>query len=236
MITFAVCDDEAFMLDYMTVQISTYMKERNIAFRTDRFLSSQALLESNRSFDIIFLDIRMEEPGGMETARLLRARGCRSLLVFITVLKETVFDSFEVQAFDYLVKPLNDMRLYRTLDRAIHSINESAAHDLLVQKGNSCQIIPFSRIRYCEVLGRKVYIHQTDHIVFDYYEKMDQLEKRLDSRFFRCHRSYLVNLDHVCGYDGGMIHLSEGGELPVSRLRGQEFMKALLLHMKERRH
>lgn len=54
----------------------------------------------------------------------------------------------------------------------------------MVQKGNLCQAIPFTQIIYCEVLGRKVYIHQKDGMVMDYYDKLEDLEKRLDSRFF----------------------------------------------------
>lgn len=236
MITFAICDDEPFMLDNIASQISEYMTKKKLLFRTDCFSCGRELLKSNSSFDIIFLDIQMDEPDGMETARILRAQGCRSLLIFITVLREPVFDSFEVQAYDYLVKPLDKLRLCRTLDRAITSLNESSGQNLIIQTGNSCQVIPFSQIIYCEVLGRKIYIHRTDGRTLDHYDKMDHLENHMDSRFFRCHRSYLVNLDHVRKFDAGMIHLSDGSEIPVSRLRGQEFMKTLLLHMKDRRN
>lgn len=236
MITFAVCDDEPFMLDNITAQISEYMTEKKLPFLADRFSCGRELLKSDRSFDVIFLDIQMDEPDGMETARMLRARGCRSLLIFITVLTEPVFDSFEVQAYDYLVKPLDNLRLCRALDRAITTLNETAGQNLIIQTGNSCQVIPFSQITYCEVLGRKIYIHRSDGETLDYHEKMNHLENYVDTRFFRCHRSYLVNLDHVRKFDAGMIHLSDGSEIPVSRLRGQEFMKTLLLHMKERRH
>lgn len=236
MIIFAICDDEPFMLDNITAQISEYMTEKKLPFRVDRFSCGRELLKSDSSFDIIFLDIRMEKPDGMDTARMLRAQGCRSLLIFITVLTEPVFDSFEVQAYDYLVKPLDNLRLFRTLDRAIASLNEMSGQNLIIQTGNSCRVIPFSQIIYCEVLGRKIYIHQTNGKTLDYYDKMDHLENHMDSRFFRCHRSYLVNLDHVRKFDAGMIHLSDGSEIPVSRLRGQEFMKTLLLHMKERRN
>ena len=68
---------------------------------------------------MIFLDIQMEHPDGMETARLLRRWGVHSLLIFVTVLRECVFDSFQVEAFDYLLKPLDSARFCQTMDRVL---------------------------------------------------------------------------------------------------------------------
>lgn len=235
MIKVAICDDEPFMRNNMAARLTEYMQEKNIPLQINCFSSSKELLESSSIFDILFLDIQMDAPDGMEAARILRSRGCRSLLIFITVLKEPVFDSFEVQAFDYLVKPLDDKHFWHTLDRAVGHLKSSAWQNLVIQKGNICQIIPFSQIEYCEVIGRKLYIHRENLDTVDYYDRMENLEKLVDKRFFRCHRSYLVNLDYVRKFYSGRILLSDGNEIPVSRLRGQELMQALLLHMKERR-
>ncbi|MCI8645607.1 MAG: LytTR family transcriptional regulator, partial [Firmicutes bacterium] len=66
-------------------------------------------------------------------------------------------------------------------------------------------------------------------------DKLDGLQQRVDGRFFRCHRSFLVNLDYVRSCEGGLVRLEGGSEIPLSRLREQEFREALLAHMKERR-
>lgn len=232
---FAVCDDEPFMLDDTAARISAFMEERRIPFHVSRFKASQELLESAVGFDSLFLDIQMKTPNGMETARMLREQGYCGLLIFITVLKEHVFDSFEVQAFDYLVKPLDESRFRRTMERVLSALERERGQNLIVQKGNISQVIPFSKIEYCEVLGRKIYLHQSGGETFDYYDKLETLETRLDRRFFRCHRSYLVNLDYVRGCRAGLVTLSDGNEVPVSRLRERELTQALLAHMKERR-
>ena len=104
----------------------------------------------------------------------------------------------------------------------------------MIRRGTSCEIVPLAQIMYCEVQGRKVYIHQSDGTVIDYYDRMDGLEKRLDGRFFRCHRSYLVNLEYVRGCSAGEVRLSQGGGIPVSRLRERDLTQALLRYMKER--
>lgn len=235
MIRFAVCDDEKFMLDDILARLSLYMEKRKLSYKAYRFANGAELLESNLEFDVIFLDIQMEVPDGMETARRLRENGCKSLIIFITVLKECVFDSFEVEAYDYLVKPVTQERFFRTMDRAALALKKRRERNLVVKSNHSCQVIPASDIVYCEVLGRKVYLHQKNGEVVSWYERIGVLEDDMDGRFFRCHRSYLVNLDYVRGCRSGRVLLAEGGEIPVSRLREQELAQALLAHMKERR-
>ncbi|MCI8869153.1 MAG: response regulator transcription factor [Lawsonibacter sp.] len=233
-IKFAVCDDEPLMVQELSEQLSGYMEEnRPGQYSVSRFSSGRALLESG-GFDVIFLDIQMEAPDGMETARLLRRRGERGLLIFVTVLKERVFDAFEVEACDYLVKPLDRVRFRQTMDRTLKRLEERTAKTLVVQQGGACEVIALSEIVYCEVLGRKIYLHKSDGAVIDYYGRLEDLERRLDRRFFKCHRSYLVNLDCVRGCRDGQAVLSQGGAVPVSRLRERDLIQALLRCMKER--
>lgn len=234
MIKFAICDDEPQMAREIADQLAGYMKETDCDYSVDCFSSGHALLKSSDEFDVIFLDIQMERPDGMETAALLRRRESRSLLIFVTVLKDRVFDVFPLEAFDYLLKPLDRDRFKRTMDRALRWLERDAAKNLVIQRGSGCQVVPLSDILYCEVLGRKIFIHKKDGIVLDYYDRLEDLEQRVDSRFFKCHRSYLVNLDHVGGCQDGQVLLSQGERIPVSRLRERELTQALLRHMKER--
>ena len=210
------------------------MKETAGGYSVECFSSGYALLKSSEEFDVIFLDIQMERPDGMETARLLRQRDNHSLLVFVTVLKECVFDAFQVEAYDYLLKPLDSARFRQTMDRALGWLERDAAKNLVIQRGSGCQVVLLSDLMYCEVLGRKIYLHKNDGRVVDYYDRLEELEQRVDSRFFKCHRSYLVNLDYVSGCQGGQVLLQRGERLPVSRLRERELTQALLRHMKER--
>lgn len=235
MLRFAVCDDEPHMLDRLSGQITACLEELGCRdFCLARFPSGKALLEAEEDFDLVFLDIQMDPPDGLETARALRRRGDGRLVVFLTVLRERVFDAFEVRAFDYLVKPPDPARLRRTLERALRDIEGRRARTLLVQRGTAREVVPLDEIAYCEVMGRKIYLHREDGGVLDYYDKLADLERRLGSGFFRCHRSYLVNLDHVRGCGGGQVRLSGGETVPVSRLREGDLTQALLRRMRER--
>lgn len=235
MIKFAVCDDEPTMVEALCAEIHTWMKKSGETdYDISCFSGGRALLESPCEFDIVFLDIQMEHPNGMETAKMLRRRSRDTVLIFVTVLKEYVFDAFEVTAYDYLLKPLNRERFQRMMSRVVTNLKQTSP-TLVVQKGTSCAVIPLAQIVYCEVQGRKIYIHQENGMVTDYYDKLEEFERRLDGRFFKCHRSYLVNLDKVRGCHAGQAALSDGSEVPVSRLRERQLTEALLRHMKETR-
>ncbi len=235
MIKFAICDDEPHMLRELTAHLMDHLRDNQTeTYSIDHFSSGRALLESGGGFDLIFLDIQMKHPNGMETARILRERGDRSLLIFVTVLKECVFDAFEVEAYDYLLKPIDREHFRRTLDRACKRLMQRGANDLVIQRGTACEVVPLADIVYCEVLGRKLYIHKADGTVVDYYNRLEDLERQVDARFFKCHRSYLVNLDYVRGRQAGQVLLAQGEVIPASRLRERELTQALLRHMKDR--
>ena len=119
------------------------------------------------------------------------------------------------------------------MDKIIKSLQQRETKSIVVQRGTSCNVILLVEIVYFEVQGRKIYIHQSNGKITDYYDKLDDLEQRMDGRFFRCHRSYLINMEYVRGCNAGQVMLSQGDEIPVSRLRERDLTQALLRYMKE---
>ena len=232
MIRIAICDDEKHMADHIKSMVSDFFQKKNREISLRMFSSGEELLSCNGQIDILFLDIQMKEMDGMETARKLRADQFRGFLVFITVLKEMVFQSFEVQAYDYLVKPVDKKQFEKTMERLYASMQNASEDSLLVQKGYEGRIIPKDEIVFCEIIDRKIYLNLASGEVVDYYERIENLETKLNNRFYRCHRSYLINLKHLKGYKNGTACMDNGKEIPVSRLRSKEFSGVVLQYMK----
>ena len=113
LIRIAICDDEKHMSDHIRAMASDFFRKKNREIQLRTFSSGEELLSYDGQIDILFLDIQMKGMDGIETARKLRASKFRGFLIFITVLKEMVFQSFEVQAYDYLVKPVEENSLKR---------------------------------------------------------------------------------------------------------------------------
>ena len=232
MIRIAICDDEKHMSDHIRAMASDFFRKKNREIQLRTFLSGEELLNYDGQIDILFLDIQMNGMDGLETARKLRAGKFRGFLIFITVLKEMVFQSFEVQAYDYLVKPVDEKQFRKTMERLYVSMQNTSEDSLLVQQGYERRIVPKDEIVFCEVIDRKIYLNLASGEVVDYYERIENLETKLGSHFFRCHRSYLINLKHLKGYKNGTACMDNGKEVPVSRLRSKEFSSVVLQYMK----
>ncbi len=233
MLSVAVCDDEKYISEKIEKMARDFFRKKNIDISVAQYSSGEELLESGKRPDITFLDIGMQGMDGIETAGRLREQGYKGFLVFITVLKEMVFRSFEVQPFDYLVKPVQEECFNKTMERLFLSMQDKEKGHLLVRKGYESDIIPFQDIICCEIIDRKVYLYLNSGEVIDYYDRIENLEKKLDGRFFRCHRSYLINLNHLKSYRNNTAYMADGKEIPVSRLRGREFSNVILQYMRE---
>lgn len=233
MIRIAICDDEKNMSDKIRAMVIEFFRRKNMEIAISQFSSGEELLKFDKTIDVLFLDIQMRGMDGMETARKLRDREFKGYLIFITILKEMVFRSFEVQTYDYLVKPIEEKSFDKTMERLLASLRSANEASLLVQKGYESSIISYDDIVYCEIIDRKVYLHLVSCEVVDFYERIENLKKKLDSRFFRCHRSFLINLKYLKSYKNGTAYMEGGKEIPVSRLRSKEFSDVILQYMKE---
>lgn len=132
----------------------------------------------------------------MDVARILRSRNYKGYFIFVTVMEELVFDSFEVQAFDYFVKPVNHERFHKTMERLLSVMQNSSETNLFIQRGNEWSIVPFDDIMYCEIINRKIYLHLERQEVIDFYEKIENMEKIRQS-FFQVSQK-LYNQFKVC--------------------------------------
>ena len=133
----------------------------------------------------------------------------------------------------YLLKPIGKKQFAKTMERLFDSMKDVSEEKLLVQKGYERSIISFDEIVYAEVIDRKVYLHLASSEVVDFYDRIENLEDRLDGRFFRCHRSFLINLKYLKSYKNGAAFMENGKEIPVSRLRSKELSAVVLQYMKE---
>lgn len=233
MIHIAICDDEPHMSDALREMAAEFFRGKNRDIMISQFTSGEQLLRSQTNIDILFLDIQMEGVNGMETARRLRRRKFKGFLIFTTVLKEMVFESFEVQAFDYLVKPIGEKQFAKTMERLLASMLDAGGTSLLIQRGYESIIIPSGDIVFCEVIDRKVYVHLVSSEIIDFYDRIDHLETKLDDSFFRCHRSFLIHLKYLKSYKNGTAYMENGKQIPVSRLRSKEFSSVILRYMKQ---
>ena len=224
----AICDDEREIRNMLGEKLKRMYPDSGVSF----YESGDELLLSDSQPDILLLDIRMEGKNGMETAKELRGKNKKMIVIFITALEEYVFQAFDVGAFHYLVKPFDDKKFEEIIKKAVEELknmeesknikNESL---IITSKGKHISVNP-ADIIYAEVFNRKVILHTINTDV-EYYGKMKELEERAGEDFYRPHRSYLVNFNYIIRYDADTIYLKKGQAL-MSKQNYKEFKKSYL--------
>jgi DNA-binding LytR/AlgR family response regulator len=232
MLSIAVCDDEVRECCCLSRQLQKILEEFQIPCIIHSFGSGKELLRAKENFDIIFLDIIMGGVDGLETARLLREREYDHLLVFVSSSREYVFDSYEAEPFWYLLKPVEEQKLRGILKRIVLRTQMHPKEYILVSKDRQRKKLFLKDIYYFEIRGRVMDIHSSQGTIA-YYERMGQLEKELREKdFFRCHKSYLVNLAYVSAYNRQELILDSGEKLIIAKRRYEEFCREILRYMR----
>lgn len=233
MLLIAVCDDIPIECADIAKQIETILKQSNTNFIIKKFFGGLELIQSRESFDIIFLDIKMPNINGMELAKQIRKQGRQSLIIFITSASEYVFDAFDVEAFQYLLKPIQTDKLKNVLEKATKKMQLDANIDFLMISANrQIQKVFLKDILYIESIGRIAKIH-CNNGTLETYEQIGILEDKLsDKFFFRCHKCFLVNLNFVDAFNKTEVRLENGEKIMLAKRRYEDFQKAILSYMK----
>lgn len=233
MLLIAVCDDIPIECADIAKQIETILKQSNTDFMIKKFFGGLELIQSRESFDIIFLDIKMPNINGMELAKKIRKQGWQSLIIFITSASEYVFDAFDVEAFQYLLKPIQNDKLKNVLEKATKKMQIDANIDFLMISANrQIQKVFLKDILYIESIGRIAKIH-CNNGTLETYEQIGILEDKLsDKFFFRCHKCFLVNLNFVDAFNKTEVRLENGEKIMLAKRRYEDFQKAILSYMK----
>lgn len=232
MLSIAVCDDALFECASLAAKIRTFLEEMKIPCRIQHFYSGKALLPCVDQFDLIFLDILMDGMDGMETAKRCRELSFEKLLVFLSSSRKYVFEAYDVEAFHYLVKPVEEEKLKMILRRAAEREQKASQEYLVVSRERQQRKFFLDRILYFEIMGRQVDIHE-EKGTFTYYEKIGVLERALQGKgFFRCHKSYIIHLKHVESYNHQEAILDNGERIPIAKRRYEDFCQRILSYMR----
>ena len=178
--------------------------------------------------DLLFLETGVKERNGAKTARKLREMGINIPIIFLAKDKEHIFDAFDVEAFQYLTEPFGEESfryVYRKAKKAVQK--EQSLRTLLFNTRKMTYSLKPKQILYVENDGKKVNLYLEKQKIA-LYATMQEMEDKLGSSFYRCHRGYLVNMEHIDGYNGDCIQTDNGDCVYLAREKYGEFVKTYL--------
>jgi len=226
MMRIAICDDNQIDRDIIKDFLHTYLTEKSIPNTMTEYENGMNLIcdiEEGYYYDLVFLDIFMDHILGMDIARRLRSVGYTGKIIFLTSTAEFAVDSYEVEASGYLLKPHDYEKLRSLLDRLIDRTNIG---QFQVSVRNTIYSIPFGEIVYVESRNNVCILHRSDGREYTIYKKLSEVGSQLnDSRFLRCHQSYLVNMSYIAKADK-QFELTTGDVVLIRQRNQKEIRRA----------
>ncbi len=226
MLKIAIVEDEWECAERLSRCLEDYSQEYGVQFNVTRFKNGLDFIEDYRPvYDIVFMDIDMPHKNGLATARELRQADPSVVLIFVTFLAKYAIRGYEVDAMDYLIKPVNYNAIKITLDRAIRRCARKEKVEAILPSSEGSIRIELACLDYVQIDDHDITYH-TSRGVFRAYGTMRAIEKLLPAKqFSKCNRSVLVNLRNVTRISGNLVYVGKDA-LEISRTRKQEFMEA----------
>ena len=204
--------------------LDKYSMQRHVDLDYYDYTSGRDLLASNIKHDIIFMDYQMDGLDGLETSDQLRKKNIDIPIVFLTSYPHVVFDAFKVNAFRFLVKPIDMEKLTDTMDSFLHDLDDS--NYILVKTDETNKRINIKDIVYVEASGKYCYIRDNEDSVL-YKGTLAEIEEKLpQDMFFRSHRTYLVGFRHITSHTSTSILFDNNERALISKMKLTAFKKA----------
>ena len=227
----AICEDDAFMAETLKEYVKEFLDSKELLHTIEWFETASKFYASTEAYDLIFLDYELPDSNGMEIAKNLRKINNKSTIIFTTSFSEYVFQSFEVNTFRYLVKPVTKEDVETTMTALINNFEQFAKVDIPTENGETV-FASLPEIMYIESNGRytTVRLNSTSYVST---KALTTFQAEINSfKFYRTHRTFLVNMKFIAEIHGSTIILTNGEKVSISRRNLTTFNRAYFNFLK----
>lgn len=229
MLKIAIIDDEISYINRLKSFIKQFQKEKDLKMEISEFLNGLMLIADYKPvYDIVFLDIEMPHMNGMEVAEYIRKSDPHAIIIFVTNMPQYAVQGYEVNAFDYMIKPMNYISFSNKLQKAIKSLKTKEETSIIISRKDGDRHIKAGEIIYIEIRDHWLFIHTKDNIFKMLGTLKEMAEELQDYNFIFCHRCYLINLKYVTRMSSEFVILDNKIELKISRGKKKEVQSAFI--------
>ena len=233
MLKIAICDDEKYYRDRIENLLKAYLQEHNLNAELVLFQSGESFISQQENlvkYDIVFLDINMNEMDGIETAMRIRRFYSSTYIIFVTAFIDYALEGYKVNAVRYIMKNTLEISVRESMDAVLEKMRHlQVGFDFLQGRQN----IYIDNLLYVESKKHKAVFYYMDVSITQYeiYDKLDHIEQQLAAYgFLRIHKSFLVNMKHIRKISNYAVLMDWGETLPVPRLRFQAVREAFVAY------
>lgn len=231
MVKVAIVDDERKEREILETHFKNLAKELHEDILTETYEAGESLIDVyDYSYDLICLDIDMQGLNGIEVAKKIRKKDEKVLIMFITNMAQMAIRGYEVQAWDFILKPINYYSFVMKMRNALEMIRTRKSRHIVLSTPTGFQKISSDDIYYIEVSGHYLFFHTVNGI-FKQKASLKGVEEKLSGLSFkRCNNCYLINLKHVDCVSKEDLQIA-GNWLKISRPKRKQFLQALTNYM-----
>lgn len=232
----AICDDDPMIIKELQKDLEQYFRKHHLSCPPiSQFTSGEALLNNKEEKDIVFLDVEMPGLNGIYVGNTLRERYPNILIFIVTSFMEYLDDAMRFHVFRYLSKPIDRQRLFRNLDDALAQYHASSKKIAFETKDGFRTLMP-SSIVMIEAISKKSVLYTTSKTYHTVHPMQYWLETLPQAQFFRTHRSFIVNMEHVSDFDHSLVYM----DVPetnayLTQRKYHDFKEAYLLFLESMR-
>ncbi|CEH34827.1 LytR/AlgR family response regulator transcription factor [Romboutsia lituseburensis] len=233
MLKIAICEDEIEQQKILKQYLEQILNQISNKYEILFFNSGEALFKNYpQNIDIFLLDIHMDELNGMEVAKRIRQIDKKEVeIIFTTSLIEYIQEGYEVRAYRYLLKPIKLENLKKHIISCVKEVNRNKSSYIAINEKNDAYKLKISDITYIEIQKREMTIHtiNKDYII---NSSMSKMENELSKyNFYRCHKSFMVNIDFIKNIKQYVAILENKEEVPISRYKFKDTKARFLSHL-----
>ncbi|WP_413538057.1 LytR/AlgR family response regulator transcription factor [Enterococcus malodoratus] len=226
----AICDDNPKMIGQIETLLLSFFEDDPNQFSYEAFLSGESLVDhltkEESVFQLYLLDVEMKSLDGFEVARFIRERDQQAIIIFITSHVEWMPEAFEVNAFHYLIKPVDEVKVKQVLMKALEqfSLRKMILQFTIKKK---VYTVYLGQVEYFESMKRKMVLHLKNGKEYEYYGTMKEVIDKVSPQLFtQVHHSYVINMDYVQMKSGETIVMRSGREIAITKKFNQSFQRA----------
>jgi len=234
MIRIGILEDEIHCFKKLNDCIMRYGAEHNLEFHVDLFTTGLAMVEADiTKYDIVFLDIQVPMVNGLKVAKNIREKDKDVTIIFVTNLAQYAIYGYEVDALDYILKPIKYSSMEFRLNKAVMRVNKNKQSAITLYINREHIRVNLSDIYYVEANKHQT-IYHTLYGDYEVWESFTEAAKRLAPYpFAKCHGSYLCNLKWVHSINDTEAVIKDVAVLKLSRTQKKSFADALTSYWAE---
>lgn len=230
-----IVEDEQEPAERLREYLNRYAREHGCELSVNHSKSADTLLQCAHTYDLVFLDIELPGMDGMDAATLLRSYDSSTLIIFVTNLAQYAVRGYEVDALDFIVKPVSYHAVSMRMDKALRVLKHNAGRNIVVNTRGSARVFPENDLVYVETINHDLVYHIFDTADDDFPRERGSLTKFeqsvVDGPFLRISSHCIINMNHVTMARADMLKMSTGEVLYPSRSRKTAAFEALAKYL-----